>query len=662
MDRLDAPALQAIATAYQRGMGAFAVPEPVTHADWARRHFYLSSESSYIESRWVPWPYQTGLMNLMACDDIEVFSLRKSQRYGYTKMLVSFIAYTAHHKRRNQAIWQPTDDDAKEFVKTEIDTMLRDVHAMQDVMPSLNRRDKDNTLDLKKFIGSTLYVRGAKAEKNFRRISVHHALLDEVDGMDRDIEKAGTPVRLAWGRTIGAPYPKLGAGTTPKTQGFSHIEDLEREADILLRYCMPCPHCGGMHPLSFGGRDEPHGFKWTNRDPATVRHLCPHCGALTTKADYNAAAEAGRCRWQAQDGRWMDDQARFFDADGTPIPHPRRVAAHGWAAYNPHITWDSIVQEFIEAIADAEIGKKEKLKTFRNNTLGETYAEDITSTDVDELRARAEPYKLGTVPRGGLILLAGCDTQDNRIEINVWAMGRGGEMWPIDDRVIWGNPGEEETWDEVAAYLFESEFPNSFGQRLRIEASAIDSGGHFTSHVYEFARKHARRAVFAVRGYSGREKAIKQGANKVDYDYRGRPRKHGVIVWTVGTNLAKDLLYARQQVARPGPGYLHLCDELTDEWYAQFAGEARTTRRTAIGDESRWSPTRRRVEKWDCATYVVWLEHQLELHRKGEKWWADRENRLQPMVADMFSTAAQTRAAQPAGADAAPNKLSLIHI
>jgi molybdopterin-guanine dinucleotide biosynthesis protein len=46
------------------------------------------------------------------------------------------IGYFAHHKRRNQALWQPTDSDRDQFVKTELDPMLRDVAVMADVMRS----------------------------------------------------------------------------------------------------------------------------------------------------------------------------------------------------------------------------------------------------------------------------------------------------------------------------------------------------------------------------------------------------------------------------------------------------------------------------------------------------------------------------------------------
>ena len=36
----------------KRGLGAFGVPEPMSLAEWAEKHFYLSAESSYVEQEW----------------------------------------------------------------------------------------------------------------------------------------------------------------------------------------------------------------------------------------------------------------------------------------------------------------------------------------------------------------------------------------------------------------------------------------------------------------------------------------------------------------------------------------------------------------------------------------------------------------------------------
>jgi phage terminase large subunit GpA-like protein len=626
----------------RRGLSAFGVPEPVTLEEWAREHFYLSAESSYVEQHWAPWWFQCAIMACISNDDIREVIWRKPARVGATKIILAAILYSAQHKRRNQALWQPTDDDRDEFVKTELEPALRDVPAMQSVFPAFLRRDKDNTLQAKKFLGSILHLKGGKAAKNYRRISIDTGYLDEYDAFDSNIEKEGDPGTLAAKRVEGATFGKMVFASTPKLKGFSNIEKRERDAELQVTPMIPCPECGGFHALTFGGESDPHGFKWTDGDPKTVRHLCPHCGALIAQAQYLAVANPETCRYQSEDGTTLDRRGVFRNAAGEIIRPPASIAFVGtWSAYSPNVSWESIVRDFLAAKREAGEGKKEKLQAFVNTTLGEYWAEEYEKSDDDELRARAEPFPLGRVPMGCLLLLAGIDTQPNRLEVAVWGYGRGCESWTIDHRVFFGNPDEDAVWADLDEYLFETDFQHASGKRLRISGAAIDTGGHNTHAVYAWAAKHQRHKVFAVKGRSGREKHIRDGVSKVDIDWRGRLRKNGLLLWWVGTNHAKDLLHGRLQITRPGPGYIHFSNELPDEWFKQFAGEARTTRRTMRGEESVWTPTRKRIEAWDCAVYAAWLETNFELSKKSAKWWSDLEAKVQPAVDDLFDTAAE---------------------
>ena len=634
-----------------RGLSAFGVPDPVSLLGWAEKHFYLSAESSYVEQQWKAWPFQRAIMACISNDDIEEIDWPKAARVGNTKIMLAAIGYFAEHKRRNQAIWQPTDDDRDEFVKTELDPMLRDVAAMQRIFPAYLARHKDNTLQQKKFLGSMLHMRGAKAAKNFRRISIDVGYVDEADACDNDVEKEGDPITLAAKRIEGATFPKLIIGSTPKLKGFSLIDERARLADERFQYVVPCPHCGEHHPITWGGKDETHGFKWERDESGapiseTVRHLCPHCGVLIDQGEYLAVWERGH--YENEDGSIrilvIDDEAVFVDRDGNRLRAPRHIAfVNVWTAYSPAASWTNILRDFWAANEKAQEGDLSKLKTFTNTTLGRPWEESIEKTDADEIKNRAEPYALKTVPMGCLLLLAAVDTQDNRLEVTVRGYGRGCETWTIAHDILYGSPGEDDVWGELEDLLFGTEFHHASGQVLRIHATAIDTGGHFTHAVYAFAEKHTRRRVFAVKGASVREKHIKNGTQKVDIDWRGRLKKRGLILWHVGTNLAKDLLYSRLQLTQPGPGYMHFSKELSDEWFKQFAGEARAERNGQGGRESRWTPLRKRVEAWDCATYCVWLETHLDLAKKPARFWDDLEAVVQPVVPDLFADSSADR-------------------
>jgi phage terminase large subunit GpA-like protein len=168
--------------------------------------------------------------------------------------------------------------------------------------------------------------------------------------------------------------------------------------------------------------------------------------------------------------------------------------------------------------------------------------------------------------------------------------------------------------------------------------------------------------VFAIKGRSGRERTIKDGAAKVDIDWRGRVRKNGLVLWHVGTAHAKDLLHGRLQIQRPGPGYIHFSRELSDEWFSQFTGEARTTRRTTRGDESAWTATRKRIEAWDCAVYAIWLEAYFELGKRGQKFWDDLEAAVQPKVVDLFASRTDAFPAVAAPSPPADPAVKPVHV
>src|SRR3546814_21073887 len=92
------------------------------------------------------------------------------------------------------------------------------------------------------------------------------------------------------------------------------------------------------------------------------------------------------------------------------------------------------------------------------------------------------------LPRGCLLLLAGADTQDNRVEVGVWGYGRGGEMWTIDHQIFFGNPAQQQVWDDVAEFLLQAEYPHEAGPAARIYATAIDSGGTHPNAVQDRKR------------------------------------------------------------------------------------------------------------------------------------------------------------------------------
>lgn len=632
-----------IRQAVAKGLESMKTREPLTLDQWAEKHFYLSAESSQSEARWKSFPFQRGILCAMGDDDIEEVDVRKSARVGYTKMLLACIMYDAHHKRRNQCLWQPTDGDSDEFCKAELEPALRDVKAMRDVFPEFMAKSKSNTLNMKKFLGSLLYLKGGASAGNYRRMTLQSAKLDEFDGFDQKIEKSADPFTLAYKRLEGATFPKIILGTTPRIKGLSHVEKRELAADARMRYQITCPHCGIEHPLQWGGKDKAHGFKWDAHDPeGTVRHVCPHCREPITQADYLRT-------WA--DGSWVSDCGNFrlyalasgdyywTDSAGMRLLRPpRHVAFHVWTAYSPQTTWSAIVREFLSAIRAKKAGDRAPLEGFVNETLGETWEEEVEKADTHELMRRAEDYPLRRVPVGGLQLVAGVDVQDKRWEVTIWAIGRGEEMWAVDYQVIDGNPADAREWEARLHPYLQAPLVHWNGAPMKIAAAAVDTGGHYTHQAYNFCRQHVGDKYFAIKGDSQESKPIKGRSSSQDVNYMGRIIKNGVKLWLVGTDTAKDLLFGRLKVEQPGPGFIHFSKHLPVEWFNGLTSEVRKEIKTHSGTKHRWVKTTTRNEPLDTTVYAMFCSAMLDHFKMTDAQWRRLENDLLP---DLFDTQSQ---------------------
>lgn len=155
------------------GLRVLVRPIPMTAVEWANEYYYLPKESSYQEGRWETLPFQVAIMNAMGSDDIREVNLIKSARVGYSKMLLGVVAYFLQHKQRNGLMWQPTDGDAENFMKSHVEPTIRDVPSLLAMAPWFGKKNRDNTLSMKRFSnGRGFWCLGGKAAKNYREKSV----------------------------------------------------------------------------------------------------------------------------------------------------------------------------------------------------------------------------------------------------------------------------------------------------------------------------------------------------------------------------------------------------------------------------------------------------------------------------------------------------------
>lgn len=590
------PFADELAHAVRRGLLPLDTPAPQRLSQWMAEHFYLSAESSYVEGYWEAYPYQVGMMDVMSNDDVRTVTVRKSARVGYTKIVVGALGYFAEHRKRNTVVFLPVDQDADDFTKDEIDSMLRDVAAVQRVFPYYDTKSKFNTLSKKQFLGSTLDIRGGKAAKNYRRLSKDVVVYDELDGFDPDVGGEGDPLTLGDKRVEGATFPKSIRGSTPGVDGASLIQKAEADADVRMEFHVPCPHCGHEQPIRWGGRDAAFGFKWIGDDPGTVRYLCEKqgCGSTFTYEDYvEPGGPRERGRWVGDDGIWLDGEGYFRARDGQLCSAPESVALFIWTGAAGTVPWHTLVKEFLKACKDPE-----KLKAFVNTTLGEVWkAKGGERSDADVLYRRREHYK-AEVPDGVLVIVASVDTQDDRFEIQFDGYGVGEERWSLSYVRLYGDPSRKIIWDKLAETL-RRQFRRADGTILQVLLATQDHGGHYSDEVNAFSKRMGTRFLIPVKGSSQHGKPVATMPRKKN------PK--GVYLTEIGTDTAKSLLHQRYQILEPGPGYVHwpVSEEFDRTYFSQVTAEEQVrTYRSGVA-EIHWDAKGRPNEATDTSVYSL---------------------------------------------------------
>ena len=215
-----------------------------------------------------------------------------------------------------------------------------------------------------------------------------------------------------------------------------------------------------------------------------------------------------------------------------------------------------------------------------NTVLGETWEDEYASkvgADALSERAATEEYQQGVVPVDCLLLTIGCDVQDDRLSLSVWGWGREEQGWLIDRVVIYGDPSRPDVWKQLDEIL-QAPYEGEGDRKLKVMVTAIDSGGHHTAEVYQYARERQGMGVIAIKGMAQKNKPPIGKASKVDLNAKGKTLKKGAQVFPVGSDTVKSLLFGRLKHNDPGPGYLHFYPTVGTEYFQELTAEKQVMR------------------------------------------------------------------------------------
>ncbi len=548
-------------------------PKKLTIGEWADQNRVLSSESSKEVGAWETkrTPYMVEIYERLESSEVREVILMMASQLAKSEFINNIFGKYADLDPCPMLLVQPTDTMAVAYSKERIAPMIRDTAVLKAIIRDANKKNSGNTVAHKMFPGGYIAFIGSNSPSKLAARPVRIIFFDEVDRYPESSGREGDVITLGRKRlTTYSDISKCIITGTPTIKGKSLIAT-EFKNGSCGTWQLPCPHCGEYQKLEFAN------IKWVDSEPETVTMMCDECGVLATEKEWKKGNQSK--------GKWVHKYRS----------RKEKLSYHLNALASPWRTWESIVKEWIEIQGDIE-----KLKSFKNTVLAETWEEqNIKTIDYKDLYARREHYK-ADLPDGVLIITAGVDIQGDRIEVEVVGWGLGHENWGIVYQVIHGNPSKQEIWDELDEFL-QRKFTFEDGTALKIYATCIDTGGHNTQDVYNFVSPREEDRIFGIKGQGG--------IVPIDNGFR-RTKNNEINLYSVGVNALKDSTMGKLRINKKGKGYCHfprnVTRNYTEEYFKTLTAEVRDPK------TNKWRKIRDRNEGLDLRNYN---EAALEIYK-----------------------------------------------
>lgn len=531
------------------------------------------------------WPPQREIADAIGDSAIERVTLVKPVRVGFTTLLTSAMASFCSNDPSPILSLLPTEADCRDY-------MVSDVEPIFDASPALNgllTGDVDeggrNTLLSRRFPGGFLKVIAAKAPRNLRRHNVRILFIDEADGMTAT--KEGSPILLAERRTLSFADRKIVMGSTPVYLDASHVLQAYEQSDKRI-YEVPCFKCGCFHEIGW------QHIRWPEGAPEKALYVCPSCDREIDERHKPGMVE---------EGLWRALQPEIKDHAGFRM--------NALISLLPNASWGRLAKEFVGAKGDPS-----KLQTFVNTILAQGWSENADELDDIELASRAEDFSLVTeeetgttgIPDEVLIITAGVDVQDDRLEITFIGWDKEGIPYALGHEVIWGRYDDHTTWSELDVALG-TQWDHPLGGKIKVDATCIDSSdGETMETVYRYAFPRFRRRVFAIKGVGGNRPWIEKSKSTVK----------GGKLFIVGVDGIKSHIFGRLTRASS----MRFSKSLPDVWFEQLVGEQLVVKYSRGQTVRQFVPVPgRRHEALDCTVYAFAARQMVNAnwaHREGE--------------------------------------------
>jgi phage terminase large subunit GpA-like protein len=542
------------------------LPVPRKVWEWAEEHLRIGESESAEPGRYkVDFaPYQKEPQESFTDPEVTTTVLRWGKRLGKSQIVSNLHGSVIDENPRNILHVMPTLESRNKWSKQFLDPMIEGTECLRQKVSKDGRKKKGNTISAKKFLGGTISGIGSNAPTGFRQVQAPVVTCDEVDAMVDGRE--GDPVFLAFGRSENYPNSiqvvcstdtkiTLAKNGEEKKSSGSRIYDWWLESDQ-REWFVKCPGCKHQHILAWDN------IKWPKRkDENGIEHLteqtyyeCPGCKDKWNDVKRLAAIRAGQ--WKAT--------APFHGVRGYHLSGINSV-------FQPKKGYVSKLHQMAAEYLEAYRKGESALTVWKNTFLCEPIEESAESIDAQPLLERRESYQPDKLPNQVCVIVNAVDVQGDRLELDVVGVGEGDEFWGIEHRRLMGNPEHNQVWDELTQACAR-EYKREDGIILKASAVAIDMR-HKPKRVREWIKKGGHHRIYACYG-----QGVKNQVNLVIPKFS---KLYRMWSYSVNTDQAKDIIFARLKIPDMGPRYMHFGrseDGFDDSYFAQLTAEEKRVR------------------------------------------------------------------------------------
>lgn len=573
--------------AVAKALAAMKPPDDLTVTEWAEQKRYLSSESSAEPGLWRTsrTPYLREPMDAFTDPKVRRIVMVAASQVGKSELENNIIGYIIDEDPGSILFVHPTTIDAKEYSKLRIAPMIRDCPTLRRKVSDPKSRDSSNTILQKNYPGGILTLCGSTEAHALASKPIRYVVGDERDRWATSAGSEGDPWGLAMARQTTFYNAKAVEVSTPTVKNASAIEASFAEG-TMERWKTKCPHCGEYHEINFNDirfeYDEAVIAGRKTYKVTKIWYVCPGCACVSKELEMKRQP----AHWEAENPDAYAHGVRSFWLN---------AFVSVWAS------WESIILKYLQAL-----GSSRKLQVVYNTCFGWLWEDRGDLEDEDSLMARREVYP-AELPDGVLVLTAGVDTQDDRMEYEIVGHGHFGETWGIERGIVMGRPDDDATWAKLDEMVFDRILRFGDGMGLRISMSFVDEGGHFTQDVRLQCRARIGKKVFCIKGMPGPDKP-----------FTAPPKKQKIVVnqravgtcwqYQLGVDAGKQIVMDNLKVQQRGAKYCHF-PKRDDYGSAYFTGLLSEHLVYKADKRQPWQwekiPGHERNEPLDCRNYAM---------------------------------------------------------